>query len=100
MHTINTFELTYDAAKSARNVVQRGLSFELARTFDFQAALFTVDERKDYGEVRHRGLGWVGNRLHVLVFTETLHGIRVISFRKANEREARQYEKADGCRGP
>ncbi|MDP1698769.1 MAG: hypothetical protein Q8L45_13460 [Xanthomonadaceae bacterium] len=39
-------------------------------------------------------LGFVGARLHALVFVETVTGIRVISFRKANKREARQYEQA------
>ena len=34
-----------------------------------------------------RAIGLLENRLHVLVFTETVDGIRVISFRKANSRE-------------
>ncbi|MCO7472533.1 BrnT family toxin [Stenotrophomonas maltophilia] len=85
-------EITYDAAKNARNVEERGLSFELVRAFDFQTALFVVDDRKEYGEVRYRGL--VGERVHALVFTETAGGIRVISFRKANKREVKSYEQA------
>jgi uncharacterized DUF497 family protein len=32
--------------------------------------------------------------LHILCFTETERGMRIISFRKANQREARQYDKA------
>jgi uncharacterized protein len=32
-------------------------------------------------------LGYLDERLHVLCFTETHDGIRVISFRKANSRE-------------
>ncbi|NCZ76214.1 MAG: BrnT family toxin, partial [Betaproteobacteria bacterium] len=35
-----------------------------------------------------------GDRLHVLCFVETDDGIRVVSFRKANAREVRRYEKA------
>ena len=94
VHTINAMEITFDAAKNARNVEERGLSFELVRGFDFQTALFVVDDRKDYGEVRYRGLGLVGERVHALVFTETAGGIRVISFRKANKREVKSYEQA------
>jgi uncharacterized DUF497 family protein len=30
-------------------------------------------------------------RLHVLVFTETARGIRVISLRRANKREVKRY---------
>jgi len=34
-----------------------------------------------------------GNCLHVACFTETKDGIRVISFRKANNREVKRYEQ-------
>jgi uncharacterized DUF497 family protein len=40
-----------------------------------------------------RAIGHLENRLHVLVFTETVDGIRVISFRKANPREEKIYEQ-------
>ena len=99
MHTISDVEITYDAAKNARNVEERGLSFELVHAFDFQTALFVVDDRKEYGEVRYRGLGLIGERVHALVFTETPKGIRVISFRKANRREVKSYEQAQAQRG-
>ncbi len=42
----------------------------------------------------HPALGRVRQRLHSLVFVETADGIRVISFRKANQREVKRYEKA------
>jgi hypothetical protein len=38
-------------------------------------------------------LGLLHGRLHVLCFTETGDGIRVISFRKANDREVKAYAK-------
>lgn len=53
-----------------------------------------MDDRKEYGEQRIRALGRVGVRVHSLVFVETEDGIRVISFRKANKREVKLYEKA------
>lgn len=46
------------------------------------------------GETRYRGFGFLDQRLHALVFVETAKGIRVVSFRKANDREVRRYEKA------
>ena len=73
-------------------MAQRSLSFEQARDFDFDTALFEVDDRRDDGEVRYRALGFLNGRLHALVFIETELGIRVISFRKANARERRRYE--------
>jgi uncharacterized DUF497 family protein len=87
-------DVIYDSAKSARNIKLRGLSFERAREFDFQTAVFTVDDRRDYGETRHRALGFLDGRLYALVYAEAVNGIRVISFRKANKREVRQYEEA------
>ena len=36
-------------------------------------------------------LGYLDERLHVLVFGETEDGIRVISFRKANDREGKKH---------
>jgi len=61
--------------------------------FDFETANYTIDKRKDYGEIRRCAIGYLGNRLHALVFTETRNGIRVISFRKANKREVINYEQ-------
>ncbi len=87
-------EITFDPAKNARNIVERGLSFDLVAEFDFQTAVFWVDDRKDYGETRYSGLGLLRGRVHALVFAETVNGIRVISFRKANTREVRRYEQA------
>ena len=39
-------------------------------------------------------LGYLEKRLHILCFTETMLGIRVISFRKANNREVKKYEQS------
>ena len=85
-------EVSFDPVKNARNVELRGLSFERVVEFEFETALFSPDRRQDYGEVRIRALGWLGKRLHALVFAETRRGIRVVSFRKANEREVTIYE--------
>jgi uncharacterized protein len=85
-------EITFDPAKSARNIELRGLSFERAVDFQFETALFSPDQRRDYGEMRIRALGLLEGRLHALVFVETQHGIRVVSLRKANKREVTIYE--------
>jgi len=62
--------------------------------FDFQTATVKVDDRKDYGETRYVAYGLVGARLHALVFTPRGDALHVISFRKANQREVRNYENA------
>ena len=64
------------------------------RTLTLRRLCFATDDRRDYGEVRWQALGLLDGRLHMLVFVETAAGIRVISFRKANQREVKRHEKA------
>jgi uncharacterized DUF497 family protein len=84
-------KITYDPGKNERNMRERGLSFERAREFDFDSATEWVEHRK--GETRRVAAGYLGGRLHMLCFLEIEEGIRVISFRKANDREAKKYGK-------
>lgn len=86
-------KITFDPTKDARNIELRDLPFERVVDFEFETALFAPDQRQNYGEARIRALGWLDKRLHALVFVETHHGIRVVSFRKANKREVNIYEK-------
>ena len=81
----------YDPAKSDKNLRERGLSFESVKGFEFGSAKFWQDDRKDYPETRYVALGYLNSRLHVLVFAEIEGGIRVISFRKANDREGKKH---------
>jgi uncharacterized protein len=83
--------ITFDPIKNEKNTRDRNLPFELAAMFDFEHAIFSLDNRKDYGETRFVALGLLKDRLHVLCFAETSDGIRVISFRKANSREVKRY---------
>ena len=83
----------FDAIKNERNIRERGLSFERVGEVDFNTALVFPDTRRPYGETRYIALCYLDRRLHVLCFTETEEGIRVISFRKANAREAHRHGK-------
>lgn len=85
-------DISYDPTKNARNIAKRNLSFDRVADFDFSTARIHIDIRKSYGEIRYIATGYLHDRLHILVFTETGSGIRVISFRKANIREVRNYE--------
>ncbi len=82
-------EITFDPEKNARNLRERNLSFGLAAAFDFEHAATHVERRGS--ENRIVSVGYLGDRLHVLCYLETDTGIRVISFRKANQREATKY---------
>lgn len=84
--------LSFDAAKSERNLATRGISFENAGEFAWNSALIVEDLRRPYGEQRYQALGLIGNRLHMLVFTPRERKAHVISLRKANKREIKRYE--------
>lgn len=83
--------ISFDPAKSAKNVAAREIDFAIAARFEFGTALVATDDRKDYGEVREVAIGFIGQRLHVLVFTMRGEACHVISLRKANKREVRTY---------
>ena len=85
-------DISFDAAKNARNIATRGISFEQAVEFEWDTALIVADTRKDYGERRFQALGLIAPRLHVLVFTPRSGKTHVISLRKANKREVKRYE--------
>jgi uncharacterized DUF497 family protein len=91
--TINSATISFDSAKNDVNVVLRQLAFTLVEELDWTSALIAEDERKDYGERRFQVLGFIGNRLHAVVFTPRMGKIHVISLRKANAREVKQYEQ-------
>ncbi len=86
-------EITYDPSKNDWNIRERGLSFERTADFNFETAKIREDLRKAYPERRFVALGWLDARLHLLCFSPTQGGIRIISFRKANRREQRDYER-------
>jgi hypothetical protein len=81
----------FDPIKSATNARERGLPFAAAaRLFD-GVRLEWEDKRKDYGETRTSTLGEIEGRIFFSTFTRRGDAIRIISFRKANAREARRY---------
>ena len=81
----------WDETKRAANLAKHGVDFDTVESFDFESALVVTDDRADYDEVREIALGFIGARLHVLIFTWRHGTVRVISLRKANEREVRRY---------
>jgi len=61
---INQMRFTFDPAKNAKNIAERGLSFALAAELDWEAALIVEDARHDYGELRLRVLALLHGRLY------------------------------------
>ena len=89
--------ILFDSAKNSRNVQLRGLSFTQANDFDFETSFVEADLGNEYGEIRYVAIGFLHQRLHVLCFTEVDGRIRVISFRKANEREVERCVKTQSA---
>jgi len=84
-------DIEYDAIKDADNVARRGLSFELVRQFDWPSARIEPDTRREYGESRFQATGLIAENLYRVVFTPRGGKVRVISLRRANERERNCY---------
>jgi uncharacterized protein len=87
--------VTFDPEKNARNIAERGLSFERVSELDWETAVIAEDTRHDYGEPRLRVMARLDGRLHAAVVTLRGEDLHVISSRKANRREVRRYGKKD-----
>lgn len=99
MKTTNvaTMNFEWDADKASRNQTKHGVNFDLAaRVFFDPQRIEAYDSRDDYGEDRWATIGVVDPAVLYVVYTirdgET---IRLISARKANEQERKQYRQAN-----
>jgi len=88
--------ITYDPKKDKANKRKHGISLSRAEDFDFEEALYSIDDREDYGETRFRAIGFLNTRLYALVFVddEEVENIRAISLRKATKHEAKEYKES------
>ena len=85
-------EIEFDPAKTKLNIARHGVDIALAESFEIETALIEIDDRHDYGEIRYIAIGYLTERLHVMVFTIRDQTMRVISLRKANRKERERYE--------
>ena len=81
----------WDEAKSASNLTKHGVLFDACFGFEWELAWIQADLRLPYGEVRLRATGPIGNRAFVLVYTIRRTRLRVISLRRASDREYLRY---------
>lgn len=80
--------------KSDRCFAERGFDFAYAAQAFFDPdRILKKDNRYDYGEDRYQLISKIQERVFVIIFTPRENGIRIISARKANQREVKQYEK-------
>ncbi|MGD0293971.1 MAG: BrnT family toxin [Terracidiphilus sp.] len=91
----------WDHAKASASLRKHGVSFETAtRVFADPYAFFEQDRIVD-GELRWQAIGVVDG-LVLLMVAHTVHErdeveeIRIISARRANQKERRRYEEENG----
>jgi uncharacterized DUF497 family protein len=81
----------FDPAKDESNLDKHGLSLVEVDGFEWETAIVREDTRKQYAEQRFEATGYIGERLHVMVYCLRSDAVRVISLRKANAREVNRY---------
>jgi uncharacterized DUF497 family protein len=79
--------ITFDPAKRARTLAERGLDFEDATLVFDSITVEIEDKRKNYGERRVICYGMLERRLVVIGYTPRGRTRHVFSMRKANDRE-------------
>ena len=83
--------MEFDAAKRAATLQARGLDMARAGEVFAGTTLTVEDDRRDYGEDRFITIGFLDGAMVVLVWTLREGAQRIISMRKANERERTLY---------
>ena len=83
--------IEFDEAKRAATLEARGLDMARAGDVLTGATLTVKDDRRDYGEDRFITIGFLDDVMVVLVWTPRDGAYRIISMRKANERERTLY---------
>lgn len=79
--------VTFDPAKRAKTLAERGLDFDDAATVFEGTTLEIEDTRRNYGEPRIICYGRLSGRLVVIGYTPRGATRHVFSMRKANDRE-------------
>jgi uncharacterized protein len=87
-------KITYDPAKRAKTLHERGLDFEGAAIVFAGLQLTRLDERADYGEDRYQTIGFLDDRVVMVVWTPRDETRRVISMRKCNASERTRFQEA------
>ena len=84
-------EYDWDELKRETNLEKHGLDFNSVYAFQWTTAVTRVSARR--GELRLLSYGYIGERLHVVIYTIRDGKRLIISMRKANARERRDYER-------
>jgi uncharacterized DUF497 family protein len=84
----------WDERKNQANIRKHGFDFADAWEIFQAPMLMALDTREDYDEDRWVGIGFLKERIIVIVFAEQTDAIRIISLRKALKHERIKFEEA------
>lgn len=87
-------QFEWDEIKNLENIRKHEIDFvDVPEMFE-APMLVELDDRFDYGEERWLGIGFLGNGVAVVVWTERQNDvIRIISARRANRYERQRLEQ-------
>ncbi len=85
-------EIEFDPYKRVMTLAERGLDMARAGEIFEQNHITYPDDRADYGEPRSITVGYLDGRMVVVVWTQRKEVIRIISLRKANDREQAKHK--------
>ena len=79
----------WDEAKRRGNIAKHCIDFDSVHRFDWTTASYESSMR--HGELRVLALGYIGGRLHAVVYINRGENARIISMRKADRKEMNRY---------
>ena len=86
-------QIKYDIQKNLSNLEKHGIALAQAHWLDWESLWLKKDERHSDKEDRFQGYAVMNDRLYCVVLTVRQDHYRIISLRKANQREKSMYEK-------
>ena len=84
-------EIEWDNNKAASNLIKHKIDFEDAKNIFLDPNRLEREDKRDYDEARIQVIGIVNQVVLFVVYTKRNGRYRIISARRANKNERRQY---------
>ena len=85
-------DFEWDENKNQKNISKHGVDFNQAKeVFSDKKRTISPDQRANYGEDRWKTVGSILGAIFSVIYTIRQTTIRIISARKANKKERRDY---------
>ena len=84
-------EIEWDNNKAASNLIKHKIDFEDAKNIFLDPNRLEREDKRDYDEARIQVIGIVNQVVLFVVYTQRNGRYRIISARRANKNEQRQY---------